>query len=44
MTATPTLAVEVLRAPRARRANTTFLVSAGVLAAHPALLAAILPA
>ena len=32
MTATPTLAVEVLRAPRARRANTTFLVSVGVLA------------
>jgi peptide/nickel transport system permease protein len=29
---TPTLAVEVLRAPRARRANATFLVSVGVLA------------
>jgi ABC-type dipeptide/oligopeptide/nickel transport system permease subunit len=32
MTATPTLAVEVLRAPRIRRANVTFLVSAGILA------------
>jgi peptide/nickel transport system permease protein len=40
MTATPTLAVEVLRAPRVRRANTTFLVSAAVLAAMT--LAAIL--
>jgi peptide/nickel transport system permease protein len=29
---TPTLAVEVLRAPRARRANTTFLVSVGIVA------------
>jgi peptide/nickel transport system permease protein len=29
---TPTLAVEVLRAPRARRANTTFLVSGGIVA------------
>ncbi|MGW4928816.1 ABC transporter permease [Agromyces sp. NPDC004153] len=28
---TPTLAVEVLRAPRARRANATFLVSVGIL-------------
>lgn len=30
---TPTLAVEVLRAPRARRANATFLVSVGIVAA-----------
>ena len=30
---TPTLAVEVLRAPRARRANTTFLVCVGIVAA-----------
>ena len=30
---TPTLAVEVLRAPRIRRANTTFLVSVGIVAA-----------
>lgn len=30
---TPTLAVEVLRAPRTRRANATFLISAGVVAA-----------
>lgn len=37
---TPTLAVEVLRAPRARRANTTFLVSVGIVAAMT--LAAIL--
>ena len=29
---TPTLSVEVLRAPRARRANTTFLVSVGIVA------------
>jgi ABC-type dipeptide/oligopeptide/nickel transport system permease subunit len=29
---TPTLAVEVLRAPRAHRANTTFLVSVGIVA------------
>jgi ABC-type dipeptide/oligopeptide/nickel transport system permease subunit len=28
---TPTLAVEVLRAPRARRANLTFLISVGVM-------------
>jgi ABC-type dipeptide/oligopeptide/nickel transport system permease subunit len=32
MTATPTLAVEVLRAPRVRRANATFLVSVGIVA------------
>ncbi|GGI44700.1 peptide/nickel transport system permease protein [Agromyces flavus] len=31
MTATPTLAVEVLRAPRVRRANTTFVVSMAVV-------------
>jgi len=37
---TPTLAVEVLRAPRARRANATFLVSVGIVAAMT--LAAIL--
>lgn len=37
---TPTLAVEVLRAPRARRANLTFLISVGVVAAMT--LAAIL--
>jgi ABC-type dipeptide/oligopeptide/nickel transport system permease subunit len=37
---TPNLAVEVLRAPRARRANTTFLVSVGIVAAMT--LAAIL--
>lgn len=30
---TPTLAVEVLRAPRARRANLTFLIGVGVVAA-----------
>ncbi|HEU4755233.1 MAG TPA: ABC transporter permease [Agromyces sp.] len=30
---TPTLAVEVLRAPRARRANATFLIGVGVVAA-----------
>lgn len=39
---TPTLAVEVLRAPRARRANATFLVSVGIVAAMT--LAAILAA
>ncbi|TYL53297.1 ABC transporter permease [Agromyces mariniharenae] len=37
---TPTLAVEVLRAPRARRANATLLVSVGIVAAMT--LAAIL--
>lgn len=37
---TPTLAVEVLRAPRARRRNTTFLVSVGIVVAMT--LAAIL--
>ncbi|HEU0182739.1 MAG TPA: ABC transporter permease, partial [Agromyces mariniharenae] len=37
---TPTLAVEVLRAPRTRRANATFLVSVGIVAAMT--LAAIL--
>lgn len=37
---TPTLAVEVLRAPRARRADLTFLISAGIVAAMT--LAAIL--
>lgn len=37
---TPTLAVEVLRAPRARRANLTFLIGVGVVAAMT--LAAIL--
>lgn len=30
---TPTLAVEVLRAPRARRANATFLLAVGIVAA-----------
>ena len=37
---TPTLAVEVLRAPRARRADLTFLISVGIVAAMT--LAAIL--
>ncbi|MGR0320892.1 ABC transporter permease [Agromyces sp. ZXT2-3] len=39
---TPTMAVEVLRAPRARRATTTFLVSVGVLVAMT-LAAALAP-
>jgi ABC-type dipeptide/oligopeptide/nickel transport system permease subunit len=39
-TPTPTLAVEVLRAPRARRAGLTFVISAGIVAAMT--LAAIL--